>query len=127
MNRFTSCLAGTACLALLAVTPVVLPEAARAAPAASAVTAAQVSAATVAAPAYVAPKRLLRYGTSGSDVKALQQRLTALKYYPGGADGVFGSNTLEAVWAFQEVQRLTVDGIVGPATARALVSPRAYP
>jgi peptidoglycan hydrolase-like protein with peptidoglycan-binding domain len=127
MNRFTSCLAGTACLALLAATPVVLPGAARAAPAASAVTAAQVSAATAAAPAYVAPKRLLRYGTRGSDVKALQQRLSALKYYPGAVDGVFGGDTREAVWAFQEVQRLGVDGVVGPLTGRALVSPRAYP
>jgi len=63
----------------------------------------------------------------GADVKALQQRLAALKYYPGGADGVFGSNTLEAVWAFQEVQRLGVDGIVGPITAHALVYPRGYP
>jgi lipoprotein-anchoring transpeptidase ErfK/SrfK len=63
----------------------------------------------------------------GADVKALQQRLAALKYYPGGADGVFGSNTLEAVWAFQEVQRLGVDGVVGPVTAHALVYPRAYP
>ena len=40
------------------------------------------------------------------DVKALQQRLAALKYYPGAADGKFGAYTLEAVWAFQEVQGL---------------------
>ncbi len=75
---------------------------------------------------YVPPKRTLRYGMSGSDVKALQQRLAALKYYPGPADGRFGQYTLESVWAFQEVQGLSVDGAVGPVTARALVSPRAY-
>ncbi len=80
-----------------------------------------------AAPAYTAPKRLLKYGLSGSDVKALQQRLAALKYYPGAADGRFGAYTLEAVWAFQEVQGLKVDGAVGPATVRALQHPRAYP
>lgn len=80
-----------------------------------------------AAPAYTAPKRLLRYGLSGADVKALQQRLAALKYYPGAADGHYGAYTLEAVWAFQEVQGLKVDGVVGPATARALQHPRAYP
>jgi peptidoglycan hydrolase-like protein with peptidoglycan-binding domain len=80
-----------------------------------------------AAPAYTAPKRLLKYGLRGSDVKALQQRLAALKYYPGAADGQFGAYTLEAVWAFQEVQGLKVDGVVGPATARALQHPRAYP
>jgi hypothetical protein len=62
----------------------------------------------------------------GSDVKALQQRLAALKYYPGKSDGVFGQYTLEAVWAFQEVQGLPVDGVVGPVTARALVHPRSY-
>ncbi|HEX9042992.1 MAG TPA: L,D-transpeptidase family protein [Trebonia sp.] len=102
--------------------------------AASGATSATVTAVTVtsqqarsAAPAYTAPKRLLRYGTRGSDVKALQQRLAALKYYPGAADGQFGVYTLEAVWAFQEVQGLKVDGVVGPATARALQYPRAYP
>lgn len=80
-----------------------------------------------AGPAYTAPKRLLRYGVKGSDVKALQQRLAALKYYPGAADGKFGAYTLEAVWAFQEVQGLKVDGVVGPVTVRALQHPRAYP
>jgi len=62
----------------------------------------------------------------GSDVKALQQRLGALRYYPGKSDGVFGTYTLAAVWAFQEVQRLPVDGVIGAVTGRALVHPRAY-
>jgi hypothetical protein len=79
-----------------------------------------------AAPAYAAPTRTLRYGMTGSDVTALQQRLAALKYYPGAANGQFGTYTLEAVWAFQEVQGLSVDGIVGPKTGAALVHPRAY-
>lgn len=82
--------------------------------------------AATAVPGYTVPTRLLKYGVSGGDVKALQQRLAALKYYPGAADGKFGAYTLEAVWAFQEVQGLTVDGAVGPATARALQHPRAY-
>jgi hypothetical protein len=82
--------------------------------------------ARTAAPAYAAPKRQLRYGSRGSDVKALQRRLAALKYYPGTANGQFGAYTLEAVWAFQEVQGLKVNGVVGPATARALLHPRAY-
>jgi hypothetical protein len=83
--------------------------------------------ATVRAASYTAPTRTLKYGMSGSDVRALQQRLAALKYYPGTADGKFGAYTLEAVWAFQEVQGLPVDGTVGPHTASALVHPRAYP
>jgi peptidoglycan hydrolase-like protein with peptidoglycan-binding domain len=62
----------------------------------------------------------------GRDVQALQRRLAALKYYPGAANGEFGADTLEAVWAFQEVQGLKVNGVVGAATARALRHPRAY-
>ena len=127
MNRFTRCLAAAACLGLVAAVPVLVTGTAGAAPASPSVTVSKVTGATTAAPAYVAPKRTLRYGMSGSDVRALQQRLAALKYYPGPIDGIFGSDTLEAVWAFQEVQHLAVDGIVGPITGRALVSPHAYP
>jgi len=127
MNRFTHGLAAAACLAVVAAVPMALQGTARAAPAASAVTTAQVATARAAASVYVAPTRMLRYGMKGSDVKALQQRLAALKYSPGPIDGIFGSGTREAVWAFQEVQRLTVDGVVGPITGRALVNPRAYP
>jgi peptidoglycan hydrolase-like protein with peptidoglycan-binding domain len=79
-----------------------------------------------AAAAYTPPKRTLKEGMTGADVKALQERLAALKYYPGPIDGSFGNDTLEAVWAFQEVNRLSVDGLVGPITGRALVHPRTY-
>ena len=86
---------------------------------------APVAAARVTSPAYAPAKRTLSYGMQGSDVKALQRRLTQLKYYAGPANGQFGSDTLEAVWAFQEVQGLSTDGVVGSHTERALVSPRA--
>ncbi len=62
-------------------------------------------------------------GMSGPAVLALQQRLAALTYYPGPADGRFGTDTLEAVWAFQEAQGLAVTGTVGPATSAALADP----
>jgi peptidoglycan hydrolase-like protein with peptidoglycan-binding domain len=75
---------------------------------------------------YVPPKRTLKLGMKGADVKALQERLAQLKYDPGPADGTFGDDTLEAVWAFQEVQGLSVDGLVGPKTGHALVDPRTY-
>ena len=127
MNRFTSGLAAAACLAIVATVPAALPGTAKATSAAPTTTTARVADAQVAAAGYVAPTRMLRYGMRGADVKALQLRLAALKYYPGAADGIFGNYTLEAVWAFQEVQRLGVDGIVGPVTGRALVYPRAYP
>ncbi len=135
MNRFTRGLMGVASLALIVMVPTGSPRAApgpiatTASPVAGAVTAktmAQVATARDAAAAYTAPRRMLRYGMRGSDVKAMQQRLAALKYYPGRADGVFGTYTLEAVWAFQTVQRVRVDGVVGPVTGRALVNPRVY-
>lgn len=41
------------------------------------------------------------YGERGSEVKAMQKRLLALGYPVGGADGVFGKNTLIALNLFQ--------------------------
>jgi hypothetical protein len=61
---------------------------------------------------------------SGPDVRQLQRRLAALKYYPGPIDGQFGMDTEEAVWAFQEVQGLATSGDVGQAMVRALAHPR---
>jgi hypothetical protein len=88
--------------------------------------ASEVRQARSAAPAGAAAKRELWYGMRGSDVKALQRRLAALKYYPGTVNGQFGAYTLEALWAFQEVQGLRVNGVVGHETARALRHPRGY-
>ncbi|MGH8961474.1 MAG: L,D-transpeptidase family protein [Jatrophihabitantaceae bacterium] len=82
------------------------------------------SATSVAAPAWTAPKQTLKEGDKGSAVKALQERLNSLKYYAGSADGQFGNNTIEAVWAFQEVQGISVDGIVGPQTWKSLEHPK---
>ena len=109
-----------ACIALAGAVPGTAPAAGQ-----TSAAAVQVAAARVMSPAYVPPERTLEYGMHGNDVKALQQRLAQLKYYPGPADGQFGPDTLEAVWAFQEVQGLSADGIVGPLTKHALVSPRA--
>jgi L,D-transpeptidase catalytic domain/Putative peptidoglycan binding domain len=76
-----------------------------------------------AAPAAAA--RALQPGMSGAAVKALQRRLAALKYYPGSIDGRFGTSTLEAVWAFYEVQGLPAHDYVSSAMKRALAHPRA--
>ena len=131
MNRFTHSIAvsvGTAAAAASLLLAGVIPAASATSASVSSRASATVTAQAVSAQAaaYVPATRTLRYGMSGNDVRALQQRLAALKYYPGGADGKFGTYTLEAVWAFQEVQGLRVDGVVGPATGRALASPRAY-
>ena len=69
--------------------------------------------------------RTLQYGAQGLSVKALQRRLAALKYYPGAIDGHFGTSTLEAVWAFYEVQGLKPHNYVSSAMKRALAHPRA--
>jgi hypothetical protein len=69
--------------------------------------------------------RTLIPGMTGEDVRQLQLRLAALKYFPGPADGRFGMQTLEAVWAFQEVQGLPPASEVGPAMRDALACPRA--
>jgi peptidoglycan hydrolase-like protein with peptidoglycan-binding domain len=67
----------------------------------------------------------LQLGHHGLSVRALQRRLAALKYYPGSIDGNFGTDTLEAVWAFQEVQGLPGEDFVSSAMQRALAHPRA--
>ncbi len=74
------------------------------------------------------PPVTLREGDEGPAVLALQQRLVALGYWLGTPDGTFGGATVHAVVAFQKVEGLTRDGVVGPATADALaVSARPSP
>ncbi|MBQ7236413.1 MAG: spore cortex-lytic enzyme [Clostridia bacterium] len=59
-------------------------------------------------------------GSSGSVVKTMQRKLKNWGYYTGAVDGIFGAKTREAVKYFQRKNGLTVDGIVGPATLKAL-------
>lgn len=61
---------------------------------------------------------ILRNGSKGKQVKALQTLLIGYGYKCGGwgADGNFGAATEEAVKAFQKKNGLEVDGAVGPAT-----------
>lgn len=59
---------------------------------------------------------VLREGSRGPAVLELQQKLAALNFDPGYIDGIFGPRTEEAVVAFQRVNGLAVDGIVGPQT-----------
>ncbi len=57
------------------------------------------------------------------DLVAVQRRLKELGYLLGPADGVEGQQTRASVMAFQRVNGLSVDGIVGPVTLAALDSP----
>lgn len=62
----------------------------------------------------------IRYGSRGTDVELLQLALARAGFSSGEIDGIFGSQTLNAVRRFQSANRLTADGIVGPATWAAL-------
>ena len=61
-----------------------------------------------------------RQGSTGEQVRIIQSKLKNWGYYDGSVDGVFGSQTTQAVKYFQRKNGLTPDGIVGPATLRAL-------
>ena len=63
---------------------------------------------------------LLRPGAEGPQVLALQDRLAGLGYWLGTPDGKFGFLTTQAVYALQGAAGLGRDGVVGPATRRAL-------
>ena len=63
---------------------------------------------------------LSKYGSRGSEVTQIQQRLQELGYDPGTADGIFGTRTQQAVLAFQRDYGLSADGIVGEKTLAAL-------
>lgn len=62
----------------------------------------------------------LRRGSRGDLVTTLQKRLKTWGYYTGNVDGIFGSQTEQAVKYFQRKNGLAADGIVGPATAKAV-------
>jgi hypothetical protein len=64
--------------------------------------------------------RTLGTGAEGDDVRRVQERLKALGFDPGPADGVFGQATVQAVWAFEKLvlgtPRGEATGEVTPAT-----------
>ena len=69
---------------------------------------------------HVMAASVLKRGNSGADVKTLQQKLKNWGYYSGKVDGIFGSQTVDAVKKFQKKNNLTADGIVGAKTLSAL-------
>ena len=63
---------------------------------------------------------ILREGSRGEDVLALQRDLIDVGYDPVYVDGQYGPLTARAVRIFQQDHGLVVDGEVGPDTRRAL-------
>ena len=63
---------------------------------------------------------LSKSGSRGEEVRQIQQKLKNWGYYTGSVDGIFGVQTKKAVVAFQKKNGLNPDGIVGPATLKAL-------
>ena len=91
------------------------PTVAVAAPA-SAVSAAPAS-------AVATPRPELRQGSTGVWVTTLQRRLHGLGYDVGTMDGNFGPQTFHGVVAFQKVNNLGRDGVVGHTTWAMLDAP----
>ncbi len=70
---------------------------------------------------YYSDKTLLKQGMRGDAVKQLQQDLDIMGYYYYNyATGYFGSITTKSVMSYQKSRGLSVDGLVGPQTARQL-------
>ncbi|WP_216829911.1 C40 family peptidase [Alkalihalobacterium elongatum] len=72
------------------------------------------------APTTTATTQTLRLGASGTGVTQLQEALKQLGHFDHRVTGYFGSVTDAAVRSFQRSQQITVDGIVGPQTLRAI-------
>ena len=67
-------------------------------------------------------KGLLKRGSTGDDVKKLQERLIELGYEAdvGVADGIFGPKTQAALKKFQQEAGIAVDGIYGKQSHEAM-------
>ena len=63
---------------------------------------------------------LSKYGSTGSEVRTIQEKLKRWGYYSGNVDGIYGSQTVAAVKRFQQKNGLQVDGIAGTQTLKAM-------
>jgi len=73
----------------------------------------------------IPPNHILRAGSSGIDVITLQYILSVISEFYAiipsvTQNGFFGSQTTQAVIAFQQMMGIAADGVVGPATWSAL-------
>ena len=63
---------------------------------------------------------LSQLGSRGEEVRKIQQKLKNWGYYAGSVDGIYGTQTRDAVKFFQRKNGLTVDGIAGKKTLAAM-------
>lgn len=63
---------------------------------------------------------LLKYGSTGTQVKTVQTKLSRWGFYNGSIDGIYGWRTRAAVIRFQKNHGISADGIVGDYTAKAM-------
>lgn len=63
---------------------------------------------------------VLQFGHAGPEIRAVQAALSQQALYSGAIDGIYGVETRTAIVAFQEMNGLEGDGIVGPDTIAAL-------
>ena len=80
--------------------------------------------------------RTIKKGMRGEDVRRVQQRLKDLMFDPGPIDGLYGGDTMMAIWAFQSlVMKTTRDVLVDVVTpvmwdvmrGNVVIAPRRQP
>ena len=69
---------------------------------------------------YNEAEALSKYGSRGTEVRTIQDKLKRWGYYTGNVDGIYGSLTVSAVKRFQQKNGLAVDGIAGTNTLKAM-------
>lgn len=58
--------------------------------------------------------------TTASDIRSAQRYLTALGYYRGPIDGIYGAQTRSAVMQFEQSQGLPGTGVITPAIVQRM-------
>lgn len=91
-------------------------------PATQSTTTARTTTTRPAATTLPAPTATLKPGDRGAQVRVLQRALASLGYSTGTIDGFYGNATKAAVTKFQQDNRLTADGVLGPKTLAALAT-----
>ena len=68
----------------------------------------------------------LQSGSTGKNVKVLQEALKELGFYSGVADGSYGASTVAAVKAFQKKNSIRQDGIASPEVQKLIFEGKPY-